>query len=50
MLAAGHGADAALVDTWASLSQYRRDWALRTVHREVLARADAPVLSVWGLS
>lgn len=50
MLAAGHGADAALVDTWASLSQYRRDWALRTVHREVLARVDAPVLSVWGLS
>lgn len=50
MLAAEHGADAALVDTWASLSRYRRDWALRTVHREVLARVEAPVLSVWGLS
>ncbi|MBM3944715.1 MAG: nucleotide sugar dehydrogenase [SAR202 cluster bacterium] len=50
MLAAAHGADAALVDTWASLSQYRRDWALRTVYREVLARVQAPVLAVWGLS
>lgn len=49
-IAAERGTDAALVDTWAANSQYRRDWALRTLYRHVIATTDRPAIGVWGLA
>ena len=49
-LAAEHGTDAALVDVWAANSQYRRDWALRELHRRVIATLERPAIGVWGLA
>ena len=49
-LAREHGSDAQLVDVWAASSAYRRDWALRTLHRESLSRIAAPVIALWGLA
>ena len=49
-LAFDRGADAALIDTWATASRYRRDWVLRVLHREVIARVDSPAIGVWGLA
>jgi UDPglucose 6-dehydrogenase len=45
-----HGTDASMVRAWIANSQHRRDWALRTLHREVLARLDEPVIAVLGLA
>jgi len=44
------GTDAAPVRAWIANSRHRRDWALRTLHREVLARVDDPVIAVLGLA
>lgn len=49
-LASEHGADAGLVEAWAQNSRYRRDWALRTLHREVIAPETNPAIGVWGLA
>lgn len=49
-IAGEYGTDAALVDTWASNSRYRRDWALRELHRHVIATHASPVIGVWGLA
>lgn len=49
-MAVEHGADAGLVDTWTLNSRYRRDWALRVLHREVIANVDRPAIGVWGLA
>ncbi len=49
-LASDHGTDAALVDVWAANSQYRRDWALRELHRRVIAAIERPAIGVWGLA
>jgi UDPglucose 6-dehydrogenase len=48
-LAAEHGTDVGIVRAWQDNSRYRRDWALRTLHRE-LDGTDDPVLAVWGLT
>ena len=45
-----HGTDAGVVHAWMANSRHRRDWALRTLHREVLARVDDPVIAVLGLA
>ena len=49
-IAAETGADAGLVQQWLELSRFRRDWALRVLHREVMAKLSNPVVSVWGLT
>jgi UDPglucose 6-dehydrogenase len=38
------------VRAWLSNSRYRRDWALRTLHREVLQQRDGAVIAVLGLA
>ncbi|MDQ3068440.1 MAG: nucleotide sugar dehydrogenase [Acidobacteriota bacterium] len=49
-IAAECGADAGVVHAWTANSRHRRDWALRTIQREVLARLDDPVIAVLGLA
>ena len=54
-LANEFGTDDSVVDAWISNSRYRRDWALRLLHREVIPRAQQqekknPVIAVWGLA
>ena len=45
-----HGTDSRVVRAWLANSRYRRDWALRTLHREVLSRIEDPVVTVLGLA
>ena len=45
-----YGTDASMVRAWIANSQYRREWALRTLHREVLSKAADPVIAVLGLA
>jgi UDPglucose 6-dehydrogenase len=49
-LAGEHGTDANLIDVWASSSRYRRNWALRVLHAEVLPRVTETAIGVWGLA
>ena len=49
-LAAEHGTDAGVVRAWVANSRHRRDWVLRTLHRDVLAGIDDPVIAVLGLA
>jgi UDPglucose 6-dehydrogenase len=44
------GTDAGVVRAWIANSRYRRDWALRTLHAEVLAKIEDPVIAVLGLA
>lgn len=44
------GTDARVVRAWTANSRYRRDWALRVLHEEVLSKASDPVLAVLGLA
>ena len=44
------GTDAGMVRAWIANSRHRRDWALRTLHREVLSKLDDPVIGVLGLA
>jgi UDPglucose 6-dehydrogenase len=48
-LAAEHGTDAQLIAAFRNLSDYRRTWALRTLH-EYLPSGKTPVVAVWGLA
>jgi UDPglucose 6-dehydrogenase len=45
-----NGTDAGVVRAWIDNSRYRKDWALRTLHEEVISRIKAPKLAVLGLS
>lgn len=45
-----HGTDAGVVRAWIANSRYRKDWALRTLHREVLSVRPAAKLTVLGLA
>ena len=45
-----YGTDANMVRAWIGNSQYRRDWALRTLYREVLSKIADPVIAVLGLA
>ena len=49
-LAGEAGTDAGIIDAWFVNSRHRRDWALRTIHAEVISRTAEPVVAVWGLS
>jgi len=50
-LASRYGTDAGIVSAWQRNSVYRRDWALRILHREVLSRLPHPPrIAVWGLA
>jgi UDPglucose 6-dehydrogenase len=49
-LADEFGTDANVVRAWIANSRHRRDWTLRTLHREVLSRVDDPVIAVLGLA
>ncbi len=49
-IAAETGADVDLVQQWFDLSRFRRDWALRVIHRQVMTKLSNPVVSVWGLT
>ena len=44
------GSDAGMVSAWIANSRHRRDWALRTLHAEVLAANSNPVIAVLGLA
>jgi UDPglucose 6-dehydrogenase len=39
-----------VVRAWIANSRHRRDWALQTLHREVLAKTGDPVIAVLGLA
>ena len=45
-----YGTDAGVVRAWVANSRHRRDWALRSLHREILSRMDDPVIAVLGLA
>jgi UDPglucose 6-dehydrogenase len=49
-LARDTGSDAALVDSFVHSSRHRRDWVLRTLHAETLARTPEAVIGVLGLA
>jgi UDPglucose 6-dehydrogenase len=49
-LADRHGSDVGVVRAWIANSRHRRDWALRTLQREVLAKVNDPVIAVLGLA
>lgn len=44
------GTDSGVVRAWIANSRYRKDWALRTLHSEVLASVRDPQLAVLGLA
>lgn len=50
VLAACHGTDDRIVAAWQANSDYRRDWVLRRVHRELLDRVRDPLVAVWGIA
>lgn len=49
-LAAQHGTEAGVVAAWQNNSRYRRDWALRKIHRLVLSQNAKPRITLWGLA
>ncbi len=49
-LAGESGADVSVVEAWLANSRHRRDWALRTLYRELLAKCSDPVIAVLGLA
>lgn len=49
-MADAFGTDAGIVRAWVANSGYRKDWALRTLHAEVLSRVKAPKFAVLGLA
>jgi UDPglucose 6-dehydrogenase len=49
-LAATHGTEAGIVAAWQRNSVWRRDWALRLLHRELPRLAPDPLIAVWGLA
>ena len=49
-LAAAHGTDARVVTAWQQNSTYRKDWVLRTLHREVFPRCPAPRIAILGVA
>ena len=45
-----YGTDAGVVRAWLVNSRYRRDWALRTLYREIFSKLEDPVIAVLGLA
>lgn len=49
-LAAANGTDAGIVEAWVRNSRHRRDWAARTISRELLSEKPNATVAVWGLA
>lgn len=49
-LAGETGSEAGLIDAMLANSLHRRDWTLRVLHHEVLARTARPVIGILGLA
>jgi UDPglucose 6-dehydrogenase len=49
-LAGELGTDAGVVKAWVANSRHRRDWAARTLRRELLERDPKALVAVWGLA
>lgn len=49
-IGAAHGTDTTVVAAWKSNSRHRRDWAARTIKRELLGRRPDATIAVWGLA
>ena len=49
-LAKEFGANAGVIDAWLSNSRHRLDWALKTLHAQVVSRCSDPTIAVWGLA
>jgi UDPglucose 6-dehydrogenase len=49
-LAAAHGTDTRVVTAWQQNSAYRKDWVLRTLHREVFPVCPEPRIAVLGIA
>ncbi|MGA3342341.1 MAG: UDP-glucose/GDP-mannose dehydrogenase family protein [Methylocella sp.] len=49
-LAEAGGTDVGIVRAWLANSRHRRDWAARTIHAALLARAPQAKVAVWGLA
>ena len=49
-LSAEHGTESSIVDAWLLNSRSRRDWMLRTLHREVLREQPRAKMALWGLA
>ncbi|MDZ4799032.1 MAG: nucleotide sugar dehydrogenase [Bryobacteraceae bacterium] len=45
-----HGTDSGVVRAWIANSRHRRDWAIRTLQQELLAKVKDPVIAVLGLA
>ncbi len=45
-----HGTDTGMVSAWVKNSQYRRDWVLKILHRELFSKNQNPTIAVLGLS
>jgi UDPglucose 6-dehydrogenase len=45
-----YGTDAGVVRAWVANSRHRRDWPLKVLHDEVLAKNSDPLIAVWGLA
>ncbi len=45
-----YGTDAGVVRAWIANSRHRRDWALRTLHQNLLSKINDPVIAVLGLA
>ncbi len=49
-IGAAKGTDTSVVAAWKSNSVHRRDWAARTIERDLLAQRPDAVIAVWGLA
>jgi UDPglucose 6-dehydrogenase len=49
-LACETGADHGVIDAFVFNSRYRRDWVLRTLHRELKSTGETPRVAIWGLA
>ncbi len=49
-LAAEYGTDAGVIEACVANSRHRRDWAVQTLRKHVLANGGDPLVAVWGLA
>ena len=49
-LSVEHQTEAGIVAAWQHNSAYRKEWALKAVHREILKGRPAARLAVWGIA
>lgn len=49
-LATELGTDAGCIEAWIANSSHRREWALKTIHSQVIRQNSDPTIAVWGLA